>query len=35
VLIPAAQIHAVHLATLANEFAEVAQVDEIVERLGG
>ena len=32
-LIPAAQIHAVHLATLANEFAEVAQVDEIVARL--
>jgi len=32
VRIPAAQIHAVHLATLANEFAEVATVDEIVPR---
>lgn len=31
--IPAAQIHAVHLATLANEFAEVAGVGEIVAQI--
>ena len=34
-VIPAALVHAVHLATLANEFAEVAEADEIVAQLGG
>jgi hypothetical protein len=32
-IIPAATVHAVHLATLANEFAEVAPVEEIVAAL--
>ncbi len=34
VMIAAAQVHAVHLATLANEFAEVARVEDIVAGLG-
>ncbi|MGO4870517.1 MAG: isochorismatase family protein [Roseiarcus sp.] len=33
-IIPAATVHAVHLATLANEFAEVARVEAIVAGLG-
>ncbi len=33
-IISAAQVHAVHLATLANEFAEVANVEDIVACLG-
>ncbi|MGD0642086.1 MAG: cysteine hydrolase family protein [Roseiarcus sp.] len=33
-IIPAARVHAVHLATLANEFAEVASVADIVAALG-
>ncbi len=33
-MIAAAQVHAVHLATLANEFAEVASVEDIVAGLG-
>jgi nicotinamidase-related amidase len=32
-IIPAAQVHAVHLATLANEFAEVAPVETIIAGL--
>ncbi len=32
--IAAAQVHAIHLATLANEFAEVASVEDIVAKLG-
>jgi nicotinamidase-related amidase len=33
-IIPAATVHATHLATLANEFAEVARVEDIVAALG-
>ncbi len=33
--IPGSLVHAVHLATLANEFAEVAKVDSILARLEG
>ena len=34
-ILPAALVQAVHLATLANEFAEVASVEEILARLAG
>lgn len=34
-IIPAATAHAVHLATLADEFAEVARVEDIVAGFGG
>jgi hypothetical protein len=33
-MIAAAQAHAVHLATLANEFAGVARVENIIAGLG-
>ncbi len=32
-IVPAATVHAVHLATLANEFAEVARVEDIIAAL--